>query len=354
MNTFRIALFPGDGIGPEVMREAVRVLAAVEELDGSFRLDTTGFPWGTDHYLQHGHVVPDNFLEILCSFDAVFLGALGDPARVPDHIMLNPLMGMRQGFDQYVSLRPCRLFAGIPSPLASPGKIDFVVVRENSEGEYAICGGRFKQNFPEEVAIQTAIHTRKGIERILRFGFNLAMQRRRKLTMITKSNALKFGMTLWDEVLEQFRAEFPEVEADRQHADFAAMDFVRRPQRFDVVVASNLFGDILSDLGAAIIGGIGLAPSANINPDRQFPSLFEPVHGSAPDIVGKGIANPVAQILSGAAMLEWLGATRGAQIIRQAVDQALEAGAKTPDLGGSLTTTEMADRILHELQAAGA
>lgn len=354
MKTFRIALLPGDGIGPEVMSEAMRVLAAVEELDGSFHLDTTGFPWGADHYLEHGHVVPDNFLEILCSFDAIFLGALGDPRRVPDHIMLYPLMGMRQGFDQYVSLRPCRLFAGIPSPLASPGSIDFVVVRENSEGEYAICGGRFKQNFPEEVAIQTAIHTRKGVERILRFGFNVAMQRKRRLTMITKSNALKFGMTLWDEVLEQCRAEFPEVEADRQHADAAAMDLVRRPQRFDVVVASNLFGDILSDLGAAIIGGLGLAPSANINPDRQFPSLFEPVHGSAPDIVGMGIANPVAQILSGATMLEWLGITRGAQVIRDAVDAALEGGARTPDLGGSLTTTQMADEILAKLQAAGA
>lgn len=348
MKTYRIALYPGDGIGPEVLDQALRVLDVAQDRFG-FRIDTTRFPWGGDYYVEHGCVSPPDFLEVLRPFDAIFLGALGDPHRIPDHITLDPLMRMRQGFDQYACLRPCRLFQGIPSPLTKPGKIDFVVVRENSEGEYSICGGRVRQGAAEEVAVQSAVHTRRGVERILRFGFNLAMRRRRRLTMITKSNALRFGMTLWDDVVDQLRGEFPQVEAGRQHADFAAMDFVRRPDRFDVIVASNLFGDILSDLGAAIIGGLGLAPSANINPERTAPSMFEPVHGSAPDIAGKGIANPIAQILSGAAMLDWLGEPAAAAAIRNAVDAAVASGARTPDLGGTLTTSQMTDAIISRL-----
>ncbi len=346
MKTYRIALYPGDGIGPEVLDQAMRVLVAVQERIGGFRLEATRFPWGGDYYREHGRVAPPDFLDQLRAFDAVYLGALGDPHRIPDHITLDPLMRMRQGFDQYACLRPCRLFRGVPSPLARPGEIDFVVLRENSEGEYAICGGRIRQDEPEEVAVQTAVHTRRGVERILRFGFNLAMTRRRRLTMITKSNALRFGMTLWDDVLDRLRGDYPQVEADRQHADAAAMDFVRRPSRFDVIVASNLFGDILSDLGGVILGGLGLAPSANINPERRFPSMFEPVHGSAPDIAGRGIANPVAQILSGAMMLEWLGERPAAEAIRGAVDAVLAAGFATPDLGGTLNTRQMTDRVL--------
>lgn len=352
MKSLRIALYPGDGIGPEVMNQAVRVLERVKQRDGGFRLELTSFPWGSDHYFQHGQAAPVNFLEQLRAFDAILLGAVGDPQRLPDHVTLAPLVRIRQAFDQYACLRPCRLFSGVPSLLRSSQPIDLLILRENSEGEYVVCGGRMREGQTGEVAVQSAIHTRHGVERILRFGFQLAMTRRRRLTMITKSNALRYGMVLWDDALDRIRAEFPNVETDRQHADAAAMDFVRRPQRFDVVVASNLFGDILSDLGGAIIGGLGLAPSANINPERTVPSMFEPVHGSAPDIAGKGIANPVAMILSSAMMLEWLGLAAAAEAIRKAVDAALAGGAKTPDLGGTLTTSQMTDRILSQLEEA--
>ncbi len=278
-----------------------------------------------------------------------FLGALGWPQRLADHITLAPLVRMRQEFDQYACVRPARLLPGVRSPLATPGTIDMVVIRENSEGEYVTCGGRFKQGQPDEFAVQTSLHSRKGVERVLRFGFDLARTRRKKLTMITKSNALKFGMVMWDEVLEAVRGDYGDVEAERMHVDAAAMDFVRRPARFDVVVASNLFGDILTDLAGAIIGGLGLAPSANINPARQYPSMFEPVHGSAPDIVGKGIANPVAAIVSGAMMLEWLGETDTAAPIFAAVETALRDGCATADLGGRLGTAAMTDAVLERM-----
>jgi len=352
MKSFRIALYPGDGIGPEVMAQAVRVLERVQAQDGRFQLDLTHLPWGADYYFQHGRVAPDDLLEQLRGFDAVLLGAVGDPQRLPDHVTLAPLVRIRQSFDQYACLRPCRLFPGVPSLLRHPHPIDLLILRENSEGEYLVCGGRVRQGQAEEVAVQTAVHSRGGVERILRFGLKLALTRRRRLTMITKSNALRYGMVLWDEVLEKVRGEFPEVETDRQHADAAAMDFVRRPQRFDVVVASNLFGDILSDLGGAIIGGLGLAPSANLNPERTAPSMFEPVHGSAPDIAGQGVANPVAMILSSAMMLEWLGLRTAAEAIRTATEAALAGGAKTPDLGGTLTTADMTDQIIKQLEEA--
>ncbi len=350
MKSYRIAIYPGDGIGPEVMTEAIRVLERAQDLDGSFRLALTYLPWGADYYFQHGHVAPADFLEQLRGFDAMLLGAVGDPQRLPDHVTLAPLVRIRQHFDQYACLRPCRLFRGVPSLLRASHEIDLVILRENSEGEYLPCGGRVREGQPEEVAVQSAVHSRRGVERVLRFGFQLARTRRRRLTMITKSNALRYGMVLWDEVLEKVRQEFPDVESDRLHADAAAMDFVRRPQRFDVVVASNLFGDILSDLGGAIIGGLGLAPSANINPERTAPSMFEPVHGSAPDIAGQGIANPVAMILSTAMMLEWLGLPATADSIRRATDAALTGGNKTADLGGTLTTSQMTDKILHHLR----
>ncbi len=352
MKSFRIALYPGDGIGPEVMAEAIRVLECAQELSGEFHLETTRLPWGADYYFQHGRMAPDDLLERLRGFDAILLGAVGDPQRLPDHVTLAPLVRIRQGFDQYACLRPCRLFAGVPSLLRQQHPIDLVILRENSEGEYVVCGGRVREGQAEEVAVQSAVHSRRGVERILRFGFKLALTRRRRLTMITKSNALRYGMVLWDEALENVRAEFPNVETERQHADAAAMDFVRRPHRFDVVVASNLFGDILSDLGGAIIGGLGLAASANINPERTAPSMFEPVHGSAPDIAGQGIANPVAMILSSAMLLEWLGLTAVGKAIRRATEGALAGGAKTPDLGGTLTTIQMTDQILKRLEEA--
>lgn len=352
--TFRIALYPGDGIGPEVLDQAVRVLEAAQALDGGFALQTTRLPWSGDYYLEHGCAAPPDFVETLRSFDAIFLGALGDPQRIPDHLTLEPLLQIRRSFDQFACVRPCRLYPGVPSPLAKPGRVDLLLIRENSEGEYAACGGRIRPQEPQEVAIQTAVHSRFGVERILRFGFAVAMKRRRRLTMITKSNALRYGMLLWDEVLDRLRVEFPQVEAERQHVDAAAMNFVRCPERFDVVVASNLFGDILSDLGAAIVGGLGLAPSANLNPERRFPSMFEPVHGSAPDIAGRGLANPVAAILSGAMMLDWLDLPQPARAIRLAVEAALREGAHTPDLGGTLTTAQMTDRVLKQLQAKSA
>jgi len=349
MKTFNIALYPGDGIGVDVVDEAVRVLDHVQKLIRKFRLEYTRFPWGADFYAEHGKVVPDDFLDQLRPFDAIFLGALGYPQKIPDHITLAPLVQMRQKFDQYACVRPARLLPGIRSPLADPGTIDMVVIRENSEGEYVTCGGRYKMGEPEEFAVQTSLHTRKGVERVLRFGFELARTRRKRLTMITKSNALKYGMVLWDEILEQIRPQYPDIASDKLHVDAASMDFVRRPNRFDVIVASNLFGDILTDLVGAMIGGLGLAPSANINPERKYPSMFEPVHGSAPDIIGKGIANPVAAIQSAAMMLDWLGLPEPAAIIQRAVQKTLARYEGTPDLGGTLTTTQMTDAIIRNL-----
>lgn len=352
MREYKIALYPGDGIGPEVIEQAVRVLDAAQEQDGNFTLQMTSLPWGADYWTETGRIAPDDYLETLRPFDAILLGAVGDPARLPDHITLEPLIGIRQGFDQYACVRPARLFPGVKTPLAGKkgGDIDLVVIRENSEGEYVDCGGRFKTGQPCELALQTAIHTRRGIERVLRFGFELAKTRRGHLTMITKSNALKYAYVLWDEILEEMRGAYPSVTADKLHADAACMNLVRSPEAFDVVVASNLFGDILTDLAGLICGGIGLAPSANINPERDYPSMFEPVHGSAPDIVGKGIANPIAAILSAAMMVEWLGESGPAKAIRQAVEVSLSNGAATPDMGGKLDTRWMTDHIIENLR----
>ena len=352
MKKFNIAVYAGDGIGPEVIEPAVRVLQAAQAKLGGFALQLTHLPWGLKYFEQHGHVVPADFLDQLKKFDAIFLGALGWPAKLPDHTTLAPLIAMRQQFDQYACVRPARLSAGVTTPLANktPKDIDIVVIRENSEGEYVGLGGRFKRNTPDEVAVENAVHSRKGIERILRFGFETALKRpRRQLTMVTKSNALKHGFVLWDEIFAEVRARYSSVQSDRQHVDAAAMNFVRCPERFDVVVASNLFGDILSDIGGAIAGGLGLAPSANINPERAFPSMFEPVHGSAPDIAGQGIANPIAAILSGALLLEFLEQGTAAQSIRAAVESALGAGCGTPDLGGNLTTSQLGEEVVARL-----
>ena len=350
MKSLQIALYPGDGIGKEVIQQAVRVLDTVQVSVGSFELQYTELPWGGDYYFEQGRVVPDDYLDQLRAYDAILLGAVGDPERLPDSLTLSPLVQIRQRFDQYVCMRPSRLMPGVRSPLAEPGEIDLLVLRENSEGEYVRCGGRAKEGLPEEIAVQSAIHTRKGVERILRFGFEQARLRRHRLTMITKSNALVYGMTLWDDILEAIRGDYLDVEADKMHADAAAMDLVRRPERFDVIVASNLFGDLLTDLGGAISGGLGLAPSANINPQRTAPSLFEPVHGSAPDIAGQGIANPVAAILSAAMMLEWLQLSDAATAVQSAVEKALASGAATRDLGGRLTCHEMGDAILDTME----
>lgn len=349
--SFKIAIYPGDGIGPEVMDQALRLLAALKPRLGGVVLETTVLPWGVASWEQTGLIAPADYLDQLRAFDAIYLGALGWPAKVPDHLTIEPIIRMRQSFDQYACVRPARLYPGVQSPLAGkgPAEIDILVIRENSQGEYVAAGGRVRRGTDEEVAVETAIHTRRGVERILRFGFDQARTRRRHLTMITKSNALKHGMVMWDEVLEHVKADYPDVTAERQHVDAAAMNFVRCPERFDVVVASNLFGDILTDLGGVIAGGLGTAPSANINPERVFPSMFEPVHGSAPDIAGRGIANPIAAFLSGAMLLEWLGLDRAARAVRQAVEQTLANGLTTPDLGGRLSTAQVADCVIERL-----
>jgi tartrate dehydrogenase/decarboxylase / D-malate dehydrogenase len=350
MNSYRIAVIPGDGIGTEVTADALRVLDAVSQRCG-FQAELTELPWGAEHWERTGRYVPDDFLDVLRPFDAILLGAFGWPEKMPDHISLAPLVRIRQAFDQYACVRPARLYPGVTGVLSGkgPGEIDFVVIRENSEGEYVDAGGRFKVGKPDEFALQTAIHTRKGITRILRFGFDMARRRGKRLTMITKSNAQKYGYVLWDEVLEELRPEYPDVTADRQHADAAAMNLVRRPEHFDVIVASNLFGDLLTDLGGVIAGGLGLAPSTNTNPEREYPSMFEPVHGSAPDIAGSGTANPLAAILSVAMMLDWVGEADAARTIQRGVESALAAGAATPDLGGTLATSEMTDRVLAQM-----
>jgi tartrate dehydrogenase/decarboxylase/D-malate dehydrogenase len=293
-------------------------------------------------------VVPEDFLEVLRPFDAILLGAVGWPAELPDHVTLAPLVTLRQRFDQYACVRPAKLFAGLRGLLADkgPADIDLVVVRENSEGEYVDNGGRVRRGTSDEYAVQTAIHTRRGIERVLRFGYELARTRSNKLTMITKSNAQRHAYVLWDDVLDEVSPQFPDVSTDKQHADAAAMNLVRRPETFDVIVASNLFGDILTDLAGTIAGGLGLAPSTNTNPERKFPSMFEPVHGSAPDIAGQGIANPIAAVLSAAMMMDWLGAAAAGNHLRGAVERTLAAGHKTVDLGGRLSTEAMGDLLV--------
>lgn len=345
---YRIALYPGDGIGVDVTREAAKVLNAAASRFG-FSLDIVEFPWGCDYASGHGgNVVPDNFLEILRGFDAIFLGAVGMPNVLPDHVTLVPLIRMRQEFEQYVCLRPAELLPGVKCPLAGkvPGDIDLAIVRENSEGEYTGTGGQFKAATPDQVSVQTAIHTRKGVERILRYGFELARTRRRRLAMATKSNALNYSMVMWDRVFSEVAAEYPDIESGKFHIDALCMHFVRCPERFDVVVGSNLFGDILSDLAGALVGSLGLAPSANINPERTYPSLFEPVHGSAPDIAGKGIANPIAAVRSAAMMLDFLGEHEASLAVDQAVKNSLLDGrVLTPDLGGTATTEDVGSDI---------
>ncbi len=349
MKTHRVALYPGDGIGNDVVDAAVAVLDAVARNSETFRLEYQRFDWGMTHYDRHGCVAPDDFLGTLRGFDAIFLGAVGWPARLPDHLTLAPLIRLRQAFDLYACVRPARTFPGVPGPLRNDAPIDLVVVRENSEGEYIDNGGFLAGGTPHEVAIQTAVHSRRGIERILRFSFELARTRRRKLTMITKSNAQRYAYVLWDRVLTELAKEFSDVAVDKLHIDAATLELVRRPHTFDVVVGSNLFGDILSDLTGGVTGSLGLNPSANLNPERKFPSLFEPVHGSAPDIAGQGIANPTGAILSAAMMLEWLGQPAAAGKIHGAVERAFAARNLTPDVGGRLKTHEFTAAVVTEI-----
>lgn len=350
MAVHRIAVIGGDGIGPEVIAHAVRVAEKAAKVCDGAELQWNHLPWSSAYYKQHGHILPPDGWETLAKHDAVLFGAIGSP-DVPDRITIHELLlPMRRKFDQYVNLRPAYLFEGVPCPLIgkAPKSIDMLVFRENTEGEYAPVGGNLYPGTENEIAIQTGVFTRGGCERILRAAFEKAKQRpRRKLTSITKSNAQIWGLGLWDQVFERVRKDYPDVESSSLLVDAAAMDFVRKPESFDVVVASNLFGDILTDLSAAVAGSIGLASSANINPTRRFPSMFEPVHGSAPDIAGKGIANPMAAILSASLMLDHLGLAKASIAVRDAVAKVLADGVvKSPDLGGNATTTQIGDAVL--------
>jgi len=350
VRTFRIAVLEGDGIGPEVTREAMRAVDAVADRCEA-RFEWTPFPWGTDYYFQHGRMAPADYLDQLAPFDAILLGAVGHP-QVQDHITLNGLLlPIRRRFDQYICLRPSYLFEGVESPLRNKpaGSIDMLVFRENTEGEYANVGGRVYQHSEHDIGVQTSIFTRRGCERIIRAAFEKAATRpRQRVASITKSNAQGYGMVLWDETFAAVAREFPQISTESLLIDRAVMEFVRRPESFDVVVASNLFGDILTDLGAIITGSMGLAASANIDPTRKGPSMFEPVHGSAPDITGKGIANPLAAILSAGMMLDHLGLQTGATLLQQAVAATLRdaSNPRTPDLGGSGTTSAVGAAVL--------
>jgi tartrate dehydrogenase/decarboxylase/D-malate dehydrogenase len=352
MTQHNIALIPGDGIGKEVVVEAVRVLEAAGALHG-IDFAWQEFPWSCETYAATGAMMPDDGAEQLRSFDAVFLGAVGYPG-VPDHVSLwGLLIPLRREFEQYVNLRPIRLLPGVRSPLANraAGEIDFVIVRENSEGEYSQIGGRIFQGTPRECIVQEAIFTRTGVDRILRYAFELARTRtRKKVTSATKSNGIIHSMPYWDERFAAIATEYPDIETDQFHIDILAAHFVQHPDWFDVVVGSNLFGDILSDLGAAVVGGMGLAPAANINPEHTHPSMFEPVHGSAPDIAGQGIANPIAQIWTGAMMLDHLGHAGAARSIEAAIVRVLSEGrVQTPDLGGDAGTEAMGHAIAEAL-----
>ncbi len=348
----KIAVIPGDGIGAEVVPEGQRVLdAAGAKFNFAFQWDQ--FDWNCDYYLKHGVMMPADWKDRIGRHEAIFFGAVGWPAKVPDHISLwGMLLAMRREFDQYVNLRPVRLFDGVASPLANrkPGEIDFHVVRENTEGEYSSIGGRIFSGTDREVVVQESIFTRTGVDRVLRFAFDLAQQRPKKhLTSATKSNGVSISMPYWDERVAEWAAKYPAVRVDKFHIDILTAHFVQHPDWFDVVVASNLFGDILSDLGPACTGTIGIAPSANLNPERTFPSLFEPVHGSAPDIAGKGIANPIGQIWSGAMMLEHLGHPEAAAAVMRAIEIVLAEGPRTPDMGGKATTRDVGKAVASAL-----
>lgn len=346
----RIAVIGGDGIGPEVTGAGVRVLEAAREAYPGLELEFTDLPWGCEHYLEHGRMMPEDGLETLSGFDAVYLGAVGWPG-VPDHVSLwGLLIPIRRGFDQYVNLRPARLLPGIRSPLANPEGLDVTVVRENTEGEYSDAGGRMYSGTPHELAVQESIFTRRGVERVLRYAYRLASERRGRLVGATKSNGISITMPFFDEIFREISEEFPGVEASLMHADALAARLVLAPQDFDVVVGSNLFGDLLSEITAAVSGAIGIAASANLDPERRYPSLFEPIHGSAPDIAGQGVANPAGAIWAGALMLEHLGYPEAASGVMEALEGTLGSGIRTRDLGGDAATEDVTAAVADRLR----
>ncbi len=345
-----IGVIGGDGIGPEVVRAGMRVLEAAAEDDSSLELRFTEFPWGCEYYLEHGRMMPEDGLDTLAACDEIYLGAVGWPT-VPDHLSLwGLLLPIRRTFDQYVNLRPARLLRGVKSPLAEPNDLDITVVRENTEGEYSDSGGRVYKGTPHEIAVQESIFTRRGVERIIRYAFEEAKARRGLLVGATKSNGISVTMPFFDEIFREISTDYPGVEASLMHADALAARLVLAPHSFDVVVGSNLFGDLLSEVTAAIAGAIGIAPSANLNPEGTYPSLFEPIHGSAPDIAGKGLANPSGAIWAAAMMLDHAGFPEAGARILAALEKTLASGTKTHDLGGTATTDEMASAVVQSLK----
>ena len=353
MKNYKIAVIAGDGIGPEVIAEGIKVLNAVAKLDGGFAFDFTLFPWGCDYYKETGRMMPEDGMKTLSQFDAIFLGAVGSPG-VPDHISLwDLLLTIRKGFDQYINLRPVKLLKGAPCPLkdATEADIDMIFVRENSEGEYAGSGSWLFKGKPNEVVIQDGVFSRKGCQRVIRYAYELARKENKSLTSISKGNALNYSMVFWDQIFREVGKEYPDVKTHTYLVDAASMFMIKDPKRFEIVVTSNLFGDILTDLGAAIAGGMGLAAGANINPERAFPSMFEPIHGSAPDIAGMGKANPLATVWSASQMLDFFGQENWGKKLIDSIETILtEKRILTPDLGGSSTTEEVGDEIVRLLE----
>ncbi|MBP1933860.1 tartrate dehydrogenase [Ammoniphilus resinae] len=350
MKKYEIAVLPGDGIGKEVVPPALEVLQTVADIHGGFQFEFTEFPWSCDYYAEHGKMLPDDGLEILKGFEGIFLGAVGNPKIIPDHVSLwGLLIKIRREFEQVINIRPAKFFKGLRSPLLNPSDFDLIVVRENSEGEYSEVGGRIHKG-ENEMAIQNAIFTRIGSERAMRFAFELAKKRRGHVTSATKSNGIFHSMPFWDEVFSDVKADYPDIKTDAYHIDALAAFFVTRPQIFDVIVASNLFGDILTDIGGAIMGSIGIAPAANINLNGKYPSMFEPVHGSAPDIYGKNIANPIGQIWTAKMMLDHFGYDEAGKLLLDAIGDSIKSGHITRDIGGQLSTREAADAIINNFK----
>mgnify|MGYP000635542915 FL=1 len=352
MRTFKVAVIAGDGIGPEVLAEGIKVLDKVAELDGSFKVEYTHFPWGCEYYLEHGKMMDDDGMDKLKEYDAIYLGAVGFPG-VPDHISLwDLLLRIRKGFDQYINIRPVKLLKGAPCPLKDVARedIDMLFIRENSEGEYAGAGDWLFKGKENEVILQTGVFSRKGVERVIRYAYEVAKKEGKTLSSISKANALNYSMVFWDEVFTEIGKEYPEVKTYSYLVDAAAMFMIKDPKRFEVVVTSNLFGDILTDLGAAIAGGMGLAAGANVNPERIYPSMFEPIHGSAPDIAGKQISNPLASVWSVSQMLDYFGYEDwGKKILDVVEDIMVEGVSVTPDMGGKAKTSEVGDAVVKAL-----
>ncbi|MBQ5746769.1 MAG: tartrate dehydrogenase [Clostridia bacterium] len=353
MITHKIAVIAGDGIGPEVINEGIKVLEAVAEKDGGFKFEFTHFPWGCEYYKETGRMMAEDGIETLKKFDAIFLGAVGAPG-VPDHISLwDLLLIIRKSFDQYINLRPVKLLQGAPTPLKDTNTedVDMVFIRENTEGEYAGSGAWLFKNQPNEVVIQNGVFSRKGCERVIRYAYELAKKEGKTLTSISKANALNYSMVFWDQIFNEVGREYPEVKTYSYLVDAASMFMIKDPKRFEVVVTSNLFGDILTDLGAAIAGGMGLAAGANINPERAFPSMFEPIHGSAPDIAGQGKANPLATVWSASQLLDFFGHEDWGKKLIDVIEEVLvEKKVLTPDLGGNATTSEVGDEVVRKIK----